>query len=243
VQSSPFRLSDIATCRLIHAFTASGIVVGMLALIAVLDGSPRAAVLLLVVAQLIDGIDGPMARRYDIAEVIPKYDGYILDLVIDYVTCVLVPATFAWQFRVLPHNLVGEVTIAMILTTSAMWFSKKDMMTPDHWFRGFPGVWNMVIPTLWLLGVPGPVAVAVLASLAALSMTDVEFAHPVQAARWRTANITFMGVWITTMVALTIANDEGRLHPVAALLLLAGPIWTAVSTIARATETRATRTA
>ncbi|MFN6121886.1 MAG: CDP-alcohol phosphatidyltransferase family protein, partial [Actinomycetes bacterium] len=181
----PVTTAELSACRAIHLLTASGILVGMLSIIAVLDGSPRAAVLLLVLAQVIDGIDGPLARRYDVKNVMPKYDGYILDLVIDYVTCVLVPAVFAWQFGLLPDGPLGEISIAVMLVTSAMWFSRTDMMTTDHWFRGFPAVWNMVIPTLWLLETPAPLTAIIVLVLSALSMTDVEFAHPVQAAQWR----------------------------------------------------------
>lgn len=231
--NTPTRLavSDVSVCRAIHGLTVSGILVGMLALMAVLDGSPRAAVLLLVLAQVIDGIDGPLARRFDIATVIPKYDGYILDLVIDYVTCVLVPAVFAWQFYVVPHGISGEISVAMMLITSAMWFSRTDMMTDDHWFRGFPGVWNMVIPTLWLLDAPGWVSVITIVGLSLLSMTDVEFAHPVQALQWRRQNVGFMAVWVLTMVILTIADRD--LNLLSSLLLMAGPAWVAVSTLLR----------
>jgi len=82
----------------LHAFTASGVLVGMAALVAVLDGSARLAIVWLLVAQLIDGIDGPLARRLLPDDDDPEYDGYVLDLVIDFVTCVLVPAAFLWQF-------------------------------------------------------------------------------------------------------------------------------------------------
>jgi phosphatidylcholine synthase len=224
-------VSDVSACRAIHGLTVSGILAGMLSIIAVLDGSPRAAVLLLLLAQVIDGIDGPLARHYDIRNVIPKYDGYILDLVIDYVTCVLVPAVFAWQFQLVPHNAFGEVSIALMLTTSALWFSRTDMMTDDHWFRGFPGVWNLVIPTLWLLEAPHAVSVVVVLALSVLSMTDVEFAHPVQAEQWRRANVAFLGIWMTTMFALTL--EWPYRHRIGDVALLAGPAWIAVSTVMR----------
>ncbi len=232
-------VSDVSACRAIHGLTASGILAGMLAIIAVLDGSPRAAVLLLLLAQVIDGIDGPLARHYDIRAVIPKYDGYILDLVIDFVTCVLVPAVFAWQFLVVGHNAFGEVAIALMLTTSAMWFSRTDMMTDDHWFRGFPGVWNLVVPTLWLLDAPQGVAVAVLLGLSLLSMTDVQFAHPVQAEQWRRANIGFLGIWMTTMFALTL--EWPYRHTIGNIALMTGPAWIALSTVMRIRSQRSLR--
>ena len=223
--------------RFIHAFTASGIVVGMLALIGVLDGSPRLAVLLLVLAQLIDGIDGPLARRFDIATAIPRYDGEVLDLVIDYVTCVLVPATFAWQFHALPHNVAGEITVALMLTTSALWFSRTDMMTPDHWFRGFPGVWNLIVPTLWLLHSPEDITVMALVGLSVLSMSDVEFPHPVQVVRLRRATISITTIWIGTIVVLTLL-DAPSPNLLTVSLLLLGPLWNGFLAVSRAMEAR-----
>lgn len=208
----------------------------MLALVAVLDGSPRLAVIMLVLAQVIDGLDGPLARHWDIATVLPKYDGYILDLVIDYVTCVLVPAAFAWQFVVVPHNGPGQVAIAAVLATSALWFSRTDMMTDDHWFRGFPAVWNMIIPTLWLFQANHTVAIIVILGLSALSMSDVEFAHPVQVHKWRVENIGFMALWIVVMVALTaVAPDRSVWGDVA---LLIGPAWVIGSTAVHDIERR-----
>jgi phosphatidylcholine synthase len=237
VPSLPARPTDLSVCRLIHTLTVSGIIVGMLALLAVVDGAPRAAVLLLIVAQVIDGVDGPLARRFDISTVMPRYDGYILDVVIDYVTCVLVPVTFAWQFDLLPHNVAGGLTIAFVLTTSAMWFSRTDMMTDDHWFRGFPAAWNLVIPTLWLLQAPVEVTAVVLVGLSLLSMTDVEFAHPVQVVRRRTATIAFMVVWVGAIVGLTL---DGPREPslLTGAVLLVGPLWTATQTIGRLVSAR-----
>lgn len=232
----PVTTPGVSACRAIHLLTASGILVGMLAIIAVLDGSPRAAVLLLVLAQVIDGIDGPLARRYDVKNVMPKYDGYILDLVIDYVTCVLVPAVFAWQFGLLPDGPFGEVTIAVMLVTSAMWFSRTDMMTTDHWFRGFPAVWNMVIPTLWLLETPAPLTAIIVLVLSALSMTDVEFAHPVQAEQWRQPNLAFMSIWVLSLTLLTMWWPTT--HAVTDVVLLLGPAWTIGSTFGRWQTTR-----
>lgn len=230
--SPRLRPADLTICRLIHALTASGILVGMMALVAVIDGSPRAAVLLLVVAQLIDGIDGPLARRYDISSVVPRYDGYILDAVIDYVTCVFVPVAFAWQFGVVSQGAAGQITVALVLTTSAMWFSRTDMMTADHWFRGFPATWNLVVPTLWLLDAPHELAVTVLIGLALMSMTSIEFPHPVQVAQWRTANLASCAIWVGSIVALTVEASRPVSLQMAAVLMM-GPAWMVVVAVAR----------
>ncbi len=43
-------------------------------------------------ALFVDGIDGTFARRYRVAEVLPRWSGDTLDLVVDFITYVFVPA-------------------------------------------------------------------------------------------------------------------------------------------------------
>jgi phosphatidylcholine synthase len=135
---------------MLHVFTTLGVIVGMLALEAVFNNRAKAAIIYLLLTQVIDGIDGPIARGIDIVKTVPKIDGYVLDLVIDYVTCVLVPAAFMHRFGMLPQAISLPV-VCLVVFLSAMWFSRTDMMTDDNWFRGFPSTWNLVIPTLYVI--------------------------------------------------------------------------------------------
>ena len=154
----------------LHAFTATGVLVGMAALVAVLDGSARLAIIWLLVAQLIDGIDGPLARRLLPDEATTKFDGYVLDLVIDFVTCVLVPAAFLWEFNMVNHDRSGMIAVAALLMFSCLWFSRTDQQDSESWFHGFPASWNMVIPTLWLLNSSHTVTLVVVGCLSILSV-------------------------------------------------------------------------
>ena len=192
----------------LHAFTASGVLVGMAALVAVLDGSPRLAVIWLIVAQLIDGIDGPLARRWLPEEASTPFDGYVLDLVIDFVTCVLVPGAFLWHFDLLPHGRTGMIVLAAMLLSSVLWFSRNDQMDGEGWFRGFPAAWNMVVPTLWLLDSPSTVTTVIVGLLAAATAAPLPFAHPVRVRQWRPWNISAMTVWIIGVLVGTILAPE-----------------------------------
>src|SRR4051812_44688350 len=107
----------------------------MLALRAVLDNDPGSAILWLMATIIIDGIDGPIARLLVVKERVPRIDGYVLDLIIDYVTCVIVPAAFMYKFHVVPHNAFGLAVLGAVVFTSAIWFSRVDMMTEENWFR------------------------------------------------------------------------------------------------------------
>ena len=95
----------IAKGWLVHCVTASGAVCGMLGIIAVSDNQPREAILWLAVAMVLDGIDGPAARAWCVRENVPRIDGYTLDLIIDFVTCIVIPVIFLHQFHMLPERL------------------------------------------------------------------------------------------------------------------------------------------
>jgi phosphatidylcholine synthase len=215
----------------LHAFTATGVLVGMAALVAVLDGSARMAIIWLLVAQLIDGIDGPLARRLLPDEATTKFDGYVLDLVIDFVTCVLVPAAFLWQFRMVNHDRSGMIAIAALLMFSSLWFSRTDQQDDDSWFHGFPAAWNMVVPTLWLLDSSPTVTMVVVACLSILTMTNVQFAHPVRVVQWRIWNMTTISVWVIGVLLGTIWSPQVPALVIA--LVVIGPVMVAVATVAR----------
>lgn len=215
----------------LHAFTATGVLVGMAALVAVLDGSARMAIIWLLVAQLIDGVDGPLARRLLPDEATTKFDGYVLDLVIDFVTCVLVPAAFLWQFRMVNHDRSGMIAVAALLMFSSLWFSRTDQQDDDSWFHGFPAAWNMVVPTLWLLDSSPTVTMIVVGCLSILTMTNIQFAHPVRVVQWRIWNMSAISVWAFGVLLGTIWSPQVPALVVA--LVIIGPVMVAVATVAR----------
>ncbi len=51
---------------LVHLFTATGAVFAMLAMLAAVDEKWSLMFLWLVVAFIVDGIDGPLARKFDV---------------------------------------------------------------------------------------------------------------------------------------------------------------------------------
>jgi phosphatidylcholine synthase len=213
---------------LVHAVTASGVIVGFLGLQAVIDDAPRSAILLLIAAQILDGIDGPMARAWQISKLFPRLDGYLLDLVVDYVTCVVVPVAFLYQFELLPPPLSMAIC-ALVLFTSALWFSRTDMMTDDHWFRGFPATWNLVAPSCFLLGTSTATNAAIIIALALAQLTDIPFAHPVQALERRAANLAVTVAWIGAMAlaAITWPDPNVALR----IVLVGAPLWTFATTV------------
>jgi phosphatidylcholine synthase len=190
--------SDVRKAWAVHAFTALGAAAGILALEAVGSGRPRLAIFYLLVTQIIDGIDGPMARQINIREAAPKIDGYILDLVIDYFTCVVVPVAFLHKFGLVPQPISVFIGCAIVFF-SAMWFSRTDMMTDDHWFNGFPSTWNLMIPTMLFLELPKLINAAMCVFFIGLLLTNIKFPHPVRSEGPRVLNLLAMFIWILVL--------------------------------------------
>jgi phosphatidylcholine synthase len=201
----------------VHGFTALGIVAAMLALRDVLTNHPDYAILWLLITLLIDGVDGPIARALMVSERVPRIDGFTLDLIIDYVACVIVPACFMYEFKVVPQNNFGIGVLCVLVFTSAIWFARKDMMSDDYWFRGFPAAWNLVAPVMFLLEARTGLGAAITLVLSALSLTNVPFPHIMRAKFLRLATTIFTVIWIGGMVIGTLQYPH---HPYLARPLL-----------------------
>lgn len=167
----------IAAAWLVHLFTASGVVLAFLALEATARGEWRLALLWLLAALAVDGVDGTLARWAKVKEHVPRIDGEAFDLIVDYLNYVFVPAVFIARSGVVPPSLALPLAAAILLS-SVYVFVRRDMKTPDNYFRGFPALWNVVALYLFVAQ-PGPVAGAVaVAALAVMSFAPVRFVHP-----------------------------------------------------------------
>ncbi|MBV9594679.1 MAG: hypothetical protein JO147_12900 [Actinobacteria bacterium] len=193
----------------VHVFTTLGIVVAMLALRDVLIGDAGNAILWLLVTLIIDGVDGPVARWLVVKERVPRIDGYVLDLIIDYVTCVIVPAAFMYQFELVPNNAFGLVVLGLLVFTAAIWFSRVDMMDEQNWFRGFPAAWNLVAPILYLMHARTTVGAIVTLVLSVASLTNIRVPHVMRARylRWVTLPVTV--AWVV-VIAIGAFRDPSR---------------------------------
>jgi phosphatidylcholine synthase len=178
----------------VHLLTATGAVFAMLAMLAAVDEKWSLMFLWLVVAFFVDGIDGPLARRYDVKKNSPIFDGVLLDLIIDYLTYVFVPAYALFKSGLLP-GWTGWFAIIIITFTSAMYFADSRMKTKDYSFSGFPGCWNMVVLVLFALQPNFWVSVSFVALLAAAMFVPVRFVHPMRTQRWRIITIPMALGW------------------------------------------------
>ena len=178
----------------VHLLTATGAVFAMLAMLAAVDHEWGLMYLWLVVAFIVDGIDGPLARRFDVRRHAPEYDGVLLDLIVDYLTYVFIPAFALFRSELLP-GWTGWISIIVITFASAIYFADTRMKTRHNSFQGFPAAWNMVVLVLFVTEPNFWVILAIVVVLAASMFTRLEFIHPVRTRRWRRVSLPVAAVW------------------------------------------------
>lgn len=194
----------------LHVMTASGAVAGLLALQAIFNESWREALLWLIACQILDGLDGPIARRLDVTIHAPLIDGRILDLVVDYVTCVVVPVALLARLELLTSDY--EIFVAgSIILSSALWFARTDQETEDHWFNGFPAVWNLVVPTYLIFGLSPNWIMIVSLFLCATQLTTLKIPHLVRVVQFRKFTLPLAVIYLVDLAILSwqYSDTEG----------------------------------
>ncbi len=174
--------------------TATGAVFAMLAMLAAVDEKWSLMFLWLVVAFAVDGIDGPLARHYNVKKYAPEYDGVLLDLIIDYLTYVFIPA-FALFKSGLLNGWTGWVCLIVITFTSVIYFADTRMKTKDNSFLGFPGCWNMFVLVMFATTPHWLVIFALVVVIASTMFLPLKFIHPVRTIRWRKVSLPITILW------------------------------------------------
>ena len=179
----------------VHLLTASGAVLAMFAMLAAVKQEWSLMFLWLVVALIVDGIDGPLARRYEVDKNWPTYDGVLMDLIVDYLTYVFIPAFALFQSGLLP-GWTGWLAIIVICYGSVVYFADTRMKTKDKSFAGFPACWNMVVLVLFATR-PGEMVILLVVILLSVTMfTNLKFIHPTRTQRWNTLSLAVCVAWI-----------------------------------------------
>jgi phosphatidylcholine synthase len=178
----------------VHVLTASGAALALAALLAAVRGGFDAMFLYLGIALIVDGVDGSVARRFKVAELLPRWSGDVLDLVVDFVTYVFVPAYAIAAGGLLPPLFAVPAGIAIVIT-GAIYFADRRMKTEDNYFRGFPALWNVAAFYLFVLK-PAPwLAAGLVALLAILTFVPFRFVHPFRVARLRRVSLAAVVLW------------------------------------------------
>lgn len=188
-------MSDRIKALSVHLLTATGAVLSMFAMLAAVEEKWSLMFLWLVVALIVDGIDGPLARKYDVHKNWPTYDGVLMDLIIDYLTYVFIPAFALFKSGLLP-GWTGWLAIIVICYGSVVYFVDTRMKTKDKSFAGFPACWNMVVLVLFATQPGQATTLAVIILLTVTMFTNLKFIHPTRTKRWREVSLAMCILWI-----------------------------------------------
>jgi phosphatidylcholine synthase len=204
----------------VHIFTACGAACALLALLAAVQAHWPAMFLWLGVALAIDGVDGTLARRLRVAEVLPRWSGEVLDLVVDVMNYVFVPAYALTASGLLPRSIAVPLGL-LVVVTGALYFADRWMKTADHYFRGFPALWNVAAFYLFLLSQPGWVAAAIVVALAILTFVPVHFVHPMHVTRLHGPTMIALVLWAALALVAVMQSLAPGFWTVTGLCLIA----------------------
>ncbi|QDT03075.1 Phosphatidylcholine synthase [Rubripirellula lacrimiformis] len=190
----------------VHCLTASGIVPAAFAVmeIASLDCDPRIVFIWLLLATLIDAIDGPLARRFHVKRYASSIDGRTIDDLLDYLTFAFIPLLLVWRMGWMPIGFGWTVVFAM--AASLFGFAHVDAKDEANgFFRGFPSFWNAyavyagIFSTLvspWLTAIT-------LWTLAGLTVAPIWMIYPNLAPnKWKRVVMGGAVLWTLSMLAL-----------------------------------------
>jgi len=193
----------------VHVFTASGLVFGFLGLLATIDGNFVGAVFYLAFALLIDGVDGTLARRYNVKDHTPNIDGIILDNIIDFFTYVIVPSLMIYKFNFIDESFKLPIACLVVLV-SCYTFINKNLKTNDYYFTGFPATWNIVVLYFYLLDSSQLANLLAILFLSVLTFIPIKFTHPLRVVYLRKTTIFMVFLWCVTTISMLLSSVESK---------------------------------
>lgn len=185
----------------VHAYTASGALMGLAGVIAAGSGDVRAAFFWMFAATAVDGTDGVLARAARVKERTPTFDGARLDDIVDYLTFVFLPAYVIVIADLVPVWLEWPVAGAMLLS-SAYGFASLDAKTSDYFFTGFPSYWNVVALYLAVSGMPLWLNAAVIGAFATMVFVRIGYIYPTRTPALQRTTLALMAVWAAQLLLM-----------------------------------------
>lgn len=190
----------------VHVLTASGITLAFLAAteLCAPDTDPRRVLLLLTVAVVVDAIDGPLARAWDVKRWAPTIDGRTIDDIVDYITYTFLPLVLVWRMGWVPSP-AGLFLFPALLASLFGFANTAAKDEAGGFFLGFPSYWNVVAyyAGLWATGAGLWVNGVAHLALAVLTMVPVRFIYPNLAPRpWRAWLLIGAVAWTALLIGM-----------------------------------------
>jgi phosphatidylcholine synthase len=158
---------------LVHLYTSLGLVVGLMALLAIHNGEAQRAFLWFGLALFIDATDGTLARACDVKRWTPNFDGRKLDDITDYLNYAFLPVFFAWRMELVGGW--GVVVLPIVLISAVYGFCQTGAKTNDGHFTGFPNFWNVAVLYLYVFAWPQALNALVMALLSVLVFVPFKY--------------------------------------------------------------------
>lgn len=205
MRSRPYTDTQYAWAWTAHLFTSFGIVACALAMIALFQNEPSLCFFWLIVAYIIDGLDGTLARKVHV-ERLTNYDGFIMDSIIDYTSYVFIRVFILYFYVDYPIGL-KLFSIALILISSMYFFFKKDMKTHDYYFNGIPTMWQIIVIYMYIASPHMPwVNFFVTLIFCVLQDVNFNFVHPFRVKRLQKLTITVSLIWTATSLYMIFSE-------------------------------------
>lgn len=187
----------------VHLFTASGAIFSLLAIIAITQQQWPLVFIWMAAAVAVDAFDGILARRAHVKQVLPNFNGSLLDNIIDYQNYVIVPAFFFYSAGILPEAF-AVVGAGLTVLASAYQFCQEDAKTDDHYFKGFPSYWNVAVFYLFMLGLNPWLNLALVIFLCILVFVPIKYIYPTRTEANQRLTMTLAIIWALSCIAIIL---------------------------------------
>lgn len=191
-----YSVQQKAAAWAVHCFTASGVITAFFAIVAVSEGRFIEAFWWLLAALFIDGVDGTLARRAKVGAVLPQMEGKNIDYVIDFATYAIIPAFLLYeaqwegQYMLTENATLRAVAASAMLLSSALYYGKKQMVSEDFYFIGFPVLWNLVAFLLFaVFHLPPWANVGCIFFFSIMHFVPLKYLYPSQTPHFQSLNV------------------------------------------------------
>ena len=193
---------SIVASWLVHAYTASGLVLAFLTVVAVMEGDTIRVLWLFLAAMVVDGTDGMLARWVEVKRHVPWFDGALLDNIVDYITYAFMPMVLLWSAGYLGEGQSATILAVVPLIASAYQFCRTDAKTEDHLFLGFPSSWNIAAFYVVVLDLQPPAVAVLLLVCAALVFVPIGYVYPSRTNTLRGPNLALTALFLVSYAVL-----------------------------------------
>lgn len=208
VTSERLPLSRVIAAWSVHMFTLTGAIWAALAVVALHENSIKLMWLWLGIANVVDAIDGTLARAANVRKYAPGFDGAILDNILDYLTWTFIPAIFMYMHLDFGGWGWNLFVMLFVVSSSAFCYCNVGLKTSDNYFMGFPAAWNVVAVIMWLVGSSPIFNLVATIILGILTLAPITFVHPFRVKWLRPLNIAAVATWLGTTAYLVAVAPQ-----------------------------------